>query len=119
MVLVFSEVKGVLSIVKLFLTFWKVKSDQGGGSTVGGLKAAEQRSRKKSSKQAETEQHKQQQTTQAAVTGAQTAATSAKTAAETAAKRHKGGRPEGQVPEGSKKRTVGCQNFALFVPSPA
>ena len=37
----FSEVNGVSSIVKLFLTFWKVKSGQGGVQLSANQKAAE------------------------------------------------------------------------------
>ena len=40
MSLTFSEVKGVSSIVKLFLTFWKVKSGKGGVQLSATQKAA-------------------------------------------------------------------------------
>ena len=40
LLLTFSDVKGVLSIVKFFLTFWKVQDGKDGGSTVGDPKAA-------------------------------------------------------------------------------
>ena len=51
MFLTFSEVKGVSSIVLLFLTFWKVKRGKGGVSTVGDPKSS-----RKSSKQQEKQQ---------------------------------------------------------------
>ena len=40
MFLTFSEVNGVSSIGKLFLTFWKVKSGKGGVQLSGNQKAA-------------------------------------------------------------------------------
>ena len=62
----FSEVNGVSSIVKLFLTFWKVKSGKGGvqrsPTQKAAAKAAESSSTKKQKQQhQQQEQHKQQQ----------------------------------------------------------
>ena len=80
--LTFSAVKGVLSMLELFLTIWKVRSGKGGSSTVGGPKAAA----KAASKAA------------------------AETAAK--AKRHEGGAPEGpegRAPEGWRSERWGAR----------
>ena len=60
--LTFSQVKGVSWIVKLLLTFWKVKSVKGVGSTVGDPKS----SRKSTRNQQHTKQEKQHKETEAA-----------------------------------------------------
>ena len=52
--------QGASPIVQLFLTFWKVKSGKGWGSTVGDPKSSRKSSRKQQHKQ-QKEQHKQQE----------------------------------------------------------